>query len=164
MRQTLILYARVESGHASRQKTGWMCDFCLPVGSNSGCAASKVEQNIQNFEKCSTAASKFGACGTESRQKTGETSDFCLPDSPNSGRAVLKVDKNGGNVWFLSTWLSKIGVRGLENRQKLGEMFDFCLPPAPKLGWAEPKVDKNRWECLIFVYLRLQNRPARPRK
>ena len=44
MRQTLILYARVESGHASRQKTGKMCDFCLPDGSNSGRAALKVDK------------------------------------------------------------------------------------------------------------------------
>ena len=43
MRQTLILYARVESGHASRQKTGEMPDFCLPAGSNSGRTALKVE-------------------------------------------------------------------------------------------------------------------------
>ena len=121
-------------------------------------------KNGVNVWFLSTWLSKIGACGTESRQKTGETSDFCLPDSPKSGRAVLKVDKNGGNVWFLSTWLSKIGVRGLENRQKLGEMFDFCLPPPPKTGRTEPKVDKNRWECLIFVYLTLQNQGAWSRK
>ena len=69
MRQTLILCARVESGHASRQKTGGMCDFCLPDSSNSGRAASKVKQNLKNFEKCSTAASKFGSRGSESRTK-----------------------------------------------------------------------------------------------
>ncbi|RGK46752.1 hypothetical protein DXD09_05085 [Ligilactobacillus ruminis] len=44
MRQTLILCARVESGHASRQKTGEMCLFCLPAGPNSGCAAPKVDK------------------------------------------------------------------------------------------------------------------------
>ena len=46
MRQTLILCARVESGHASRQKTGGMCDFCLPDSSKSGCAASKVDKKL----------------------------------------------------------------------------------------------------------------------
>ena len=44
MRQTLILCARVESGHASRQKKGEMCDFCLPAGSNSGRAVPKVDK------------------------------------------------------------------------------------------------------------------------
>ena len=44
MRQTLIFCARVESGHASRQKTGEMPDFCLPAGSNSGCAVLKVDK------------------------------------------------------------------------------------------------------------------------
>ncbi len=44
MMQTLILCARVESGHASRQKTGEMCLFCLPAGPNSGCAAPKVDK------------------------------------------------------------------------------------------------------------------------
>ena len=72
MRQTLIFFARVESGHASRQKTGGMCDFCLPDSSKMGRAASKVEQNIQNFEKCSTAASKFGPRGSESRTKSSK--------------------------------------------------------------------------------------------
>ena len=44
MRQTLIFCARVESGHASRQKTGEMCDFCLPDSSEMGRAASKVDK------------------------------------------------------------------------------------------------------------------------
>ena len=70
MRQTLILCARVESGHASRQKTGEMSLFCLQAGPNSGCAASKVEQNLKNFEKCSTADSKFRARCSESRTKS----------------------------------------------------------------------------------------------
>ena len=43
-------------------------------------------------------------------------------------------------------------------------MSDFCLPDSLKPGRAEPKVDKNRWKCLIFVYLTLRNRVARPRK
>ena len=42
MRQTLILCARVESGHASGQKMGEMCDFCLLAGPNSGRAEPKV--------------------------------------------------------------------------------------------------------------------------
>ena len=70
MRQTLIFFARVESGHASRQKTREMSLFCLPAGPNSGRAAPKVEQNLKNFEKCSTADSKFGSRGSESRTKS----------------------------------------------------------------------------------------------
>ncbi|WP_368290916.1 hypothetical protein, partial [Ligilactobacillus ruminis] len=56
----------------SRQKTGEMSHFCLPDSPNSGRAAPKVEQNIQNFEKCSTAASKFGPRGSESRTKSSK--------------------------------------------------------------------------------------------
>ena len=44
IRQTLILYARVESGHASRQKRGEVCDFCLPDSPEMGRAASKVDK------------------------------------------------------------------------------------------------------------------------
>ena len=44
MRQTLILCARVESGHASRQKTGEMSLFCLPPTPNSGRAEPKVDK------------------------------------------------------------------------------------------------------------------------
>ena len=44
MKQTLIFCARVESGHASRQKTGGMCDFCLLAGPNSGRAILKVDK------------------------------------------------------------------------------------------------------------------------
>ena len=139
MRQTLILCARVESGHASRQKTGEMCDFCLPVGSNSGCAASKVEQNIQNFEKCSTAASKFGARGSESRQKPVRMSHFCLPDSPKSGRVVSKVEQNLKKLKKCSTTASKFGPRGSESRTK------------------SSKIEK-------MFYRRLQIRSARLRK
>ena len=69
MRQTLILCVRVESGHASRQKTGGMCDFCLPDSSEMGRAASKVEQNHPKLKKCSTTDSKFRARGSESRTK-----------------------------------------------------------------------------------------------
>ena len=54
MRQTLILCARVESGHASRQKTGEMCLFCLPLTPNSARAALRVEQNHPKLRKCST--------------------------------------------------------------------------------------------------------------
>ena len=46
MRQTLIFYARVESGHASRQKTRGMCDFCLLAGPNSGRAILKVDKKL----------------------------------------------------------------------------------------------------------------------
>ena len=56
----------------SRQKTGEMPLFCLPAGRNSGRAGSKVEQNLQNFEKCSTADSKFGPRGTKSRTKSSK--------------------------------------------------------------------------------------------
>ena len=46
-----------------------MCDFCLPPGPNPGHAASKVEQNLEKLEKCSTAAYKFGPRDLESRIK-----------------------------------------------------------------------------------------------
>ena len=39
-------------------------------GSNSGRTASKVEQNLEKLEKCSTADSKFGPRGPESRTKS----------------------------------------------------------------------------------------------
>ena len=63
----MIFCARVESGHASRQKTGGMCDFCLPDSSEMGRAAPKVEQNIQNFEKCSTRLPSPKQCGLRLR-------------------------------------------------------------------------------------------------
>ena len=46
--------------------------FCLPVSPNPGRAEPKVEQNRQNFEKCSTADSKFGPRGSESRTKSSK--------------------------------------------------------------------------------------------
>ena len=49
-----------------------MYDFCLPDTSEMGCAASEVEQNLQKFEKCSTAAYKFGPRGLESRTKSSK--------------------------------------------------------------------------------------------
>ena len=70
MRQTLIFFARVESGHASRQKTGKMCDFCLPDSSEMGRAASKVDKNEGNVSFLSTGWSKFRARGSESRTKS----------------------------------------------------------------------------------------------
>ncbi|MFY4505045.1 hypothetical protein ACJ8LC_10185, partial [Ligilactobacillus ruminis] len=42
----------------------------LPPTPNSARAASKVEQNLEKLEKCSTADSKFGPRGLESRTKS----------------------------------------------------------------------------------------------
>ena len=58
-------------GPVSRQKPWEMRDFCLPDTSKMGCAASKVEQNLEKLRKCSTADSKFGPRDPESRQKPG---------------------------------------------------------------------------------------------
>ena len=57
-------------GPVSRQKPWEMRDFCLPDTSKMGCAASKVEQNLQKLRKCSTADSKFGPRDLESRTKS----------------------------------------------------------------------------------------------
>ena len=57
-------------GTKSRQKLGGMCVFCLPGPPNSGRAVSKVEQNLQKSEKCSTAGSKSGPRDLESRTKS----------------------------------------------------------------------------------------------
>ena len=48
------------------------CDFCLPIGPNSGRADSKVEQNLKKSKKCSTADSKSGPRGSESRTKSSK--------------------------------------------------------------------------------------------
>ena len=45
-------------------------DFCLPDFSKSERAASKVEQEFKKLGKCSTDATKIGACGLESRIKS----------------------------------------------------------------------------------------------
>lgn len=45
-------------------------DFCLPDFSKSGRAALKVEQKFKKLGKCSTDATKIGACGLESRIKS----------------------------------------------------------------------------------------------
>gem|GEM_PF-4077410 len=74
-----------------------MCDFCLPAGSNSGSAASKVDKNCG---KCVIFVYlcwfKFRERGLESRQKLWKMCDFCLPDTSKMGCAVPKVDKNRG--------------------------------------------------------------------
>ena len=57
-------------GPESRQKPWEMRDFCLPVTPKMGCAASKVEQNIEKLRKCSTADSKFGPRSLKSRTKS----------------------------------------------------------------------------------------------
>ncbi|RGK44014.1 hypothetical protein DXD09_10760 [Ligilactobacillus ruminis] len=46
-----------------------MPGFCLSGSSKLRRAASKVEQNPRKLKKCSTAATKFEACGSESRTK-----------------------------------------------------------------------------------------------
>ena len=51
----------------SRQKPGEMCDFCLPGSPKSARAASKVEQNLQNLEKCSTQLPSPEPCGLRLR-------------------------------------------------------------------------------------------------
>ena len=127
MRQTLILYARVESGHASRQKTGKICDFCLPDSSEMG-RASKVDKNEGNVWFLSTGWFKFRARGSESRQKTGEMSLFCLPAGPNSGRAVPKVEQNLKNFEKCSTADSKFGSRGSESRTKSQKFWKMFYP------------------------------------
>ena len=45
-------------------------DFWLPDSSKTGRAVSKVEQNLQKSEKCSTAGSKSGPRDLESRTKS----------------------------------------------------------------------------------------------
>ncbi|WP_235806941.1 hypothetical protein, partial [Ligilactobacillus ruminis] len=57
-------------GLESRQKPGKICNFCLPDSPNSARAVPKVEQNLQNLEKCSTAAYKFGPRCPDSRTKS----------------------------------------------------------------------------------------------
>ena len=54
-------------GTESRQKRGEMCDFCLPGSPKSARAASKVEQNLQNLEKCSTQLPSPEPCGLRLR-------------------------------------------------------------------------------------------------
>ena len=44
-----------------------MPHFCLPAGPNSGCADPKVEQNLQNSEKCSTRLPSPKPCGLRLR-------------------------------------------------------------------------------------------------
>ena len=77
-----------------------MCDFCLPAGPNSGCAAPKVEQNLQKSEKCSTADSKFGPRGLESRTKSPKIGKifYSVPSSKRlscnqCSRSDSKTDK-----------------------------------------------------------------------
>ena len=59
-------------GLESRQKTGEMCDFCLPDSPNLGHAVLKIEQNHPKLRKCSTADSKFDPRGSESRTKSSK--------------------------------------------------------------------------------------------
>lgn len=54
--------------------------------------------------------------------------------------------------------------RIIKKRSEQKGKSDFWLPDSSKTERAEPKVDKKRGKCLIFVYHRLQIRPARPRK
>ena len=74
-------------------------------------------------------------------------------------------------LWRLRAKFKKQGfarkpalLRGTESRQKTVGMADFCLPAGPNSGREALKVDKKRKNCFFFVYLTLQNRPARPRK
>ena len=55
-------------GSESRQKPWEMRDFCLPDTSKMGCAASKVEQNLQKLRKCSTLLPSPKQCGLRLRQ------------------------------------------------------------------------------------------------
>ena len=50
-------------GPGSRQKSGEMLGFCLPDSPKLGCAASKVEQNLEKSEKCSTRLPSPKQCG-----------------------------------------------------------------------------------------------------
>ena len=78
-----------------------MPHFCLPDSPNPERAASKVEQNLQNLEKCSTA-------------------------TPNSARAALRVEQNHPKLRKCSTAAYKFGPRCPESRTKspkFGKMF-----------------------------------------
>ena len=70
-----------------------MAHFCLPDSPNPERAASKVEQNLQKLEKCSTADSKFGP-------------------------RCAEVEQNLQNLEKCSIADSKFGPRGSESRTK----------------------------------------------
>ena len=79
-------------GTKSRQKTGWMPHFCLPAGPNSGCAEPKVEQNLQNSEKCSTRLPSPKPCGLRLRANSKKQ----------------RFARNRGQVQWLSKWCAAL--------------------------------------------------------
>ena len=76
----------------SRQKPGWMPHFCLSAGPNSGCTAPKVEQNLQNSEKCSTRLPSPKPCGLRLRANSKKQ----------------RFARNRGQVQWLSRWCAAL--------------------------------------------------------
>ena len=76
----------------SRQKPEEMCDFCLPGSPKPRFAVSKVEQNFQKSEKCSTRLPSPKQCGLRLR-------------------AIFKKHRfarNRGQVQWLSRWCAAL--------------------------------------------------------
>ena len=142
-----------------------MCDFCLPAGPNSGCAAPKVEQNLQKLEKCSTADSKSGLRGLESRTKSPKIGKMFYRRLQIRSARPRKQTKNGGNASFLSTGLSKSGPRGLESITKSSkiEKIFYSVPSSKRpscnqCSRSDSKTDKTRQTTIPKLSLRPQTR------
>ena len=102
-----------------------MPHFCLPDSPNPERAASKVEQNLQNLEKCSTATPNSARAVPKVEQNL-EKLEKCSTATPNSARAALRVEQNHPKLKKCSTTASKIGPRSSESRtksRKIEKMF-----------------------------------------
>ena len=76
----------------SRQKPRGMSDFCLPDSPKSARADPKVEQNLQNSEKCSTRLPSPKPCGLRLRANSKKQ----------------RFARNRGQVQWLSKWCAAL--------------------------------------------------------
>ena len=139
--------------------------FCLPDTSNPVRATSKVEQNLQKLEKCSTANSKSGPHSSESRTKSPKIGKMFYRRLQIRSARPRKQTKNGGNASFLSTGLSKSGPRGLESITKSSkiEKIFYSVPSSKRpscnqCSQSDSKTDKTRQKTMPKLSLRPQSR------
>ena len=115
-----------------------MSDFCLPAGPNSGCADPKVEQNLQNSEKCSTRLPSPKPCGLRLRANSKKQ----------------RFARNRGQVQWLSKWCAALPLaKSLPFTDKSMKMVSLSVNPPHNCQKITDKPLKNAGLSVKYVLL-----------
>ena len=142
------------------------CALPISAGwSKPGCAVLKVEQNLQNLEKCSTAASKFRVRDIESRTKSSKIWKNVLPPPPNLGCATSKVEQNHPKLKKCSTAASKFKMRGTKSRTKSPKIEKmFYSVTFARAVWSQITDTSMKMDSLSVKFERNPGAPPKIRK